>query len=139
MDKLSDLSKKLQGMSAQPQWHYLQSPLTSTSWDGDTFSTTTPTLIDLSAVFGVPAGVNAILARVEASDSATWGTNNLYMALGPSYTYFYALTCRTFGGNVKNTVAQPVPCNKDGDVYYRILASGSGTMSVLFQILGYLI
>jgi len=35
-------------------------PLTSTAWDGgDAFSTTAKTLIDLSAVFGVPAGVKA--------------------------------------------------------------------------------
>ena len=53
------------------QWVYLQAPLTSTSWDGDSFSTTAKTLIDLSAVFGVPANVKAIYARVFVNDSAS--------------------------------------------------------------------
>ncbi|MDD4465707.1 MAG: hypothetical protein PHY25_03390, partial [Dehalococcoidales bacterium] len=50
---------------------FLTTPLTSTSWDGDAFSTTSKTLIDLSTVFGAPAGIKAVLCNVAIKDSAS--------------------------------------------------------------------
>ena len=43
---------------------FLTTPLTSTAWDEDSYSTTAKTLIDLSEVFGVPAGVKAVMVKI---------------------------------------------------------------------------
>ena len=118
-------------------FHPLQAPLTSTAWDGDSFSTEAATLLDLSAVFGVPAGVKAVLVRLQTRDSAAWGTADLYTSVGPSATVFYEVTCRCFGGDVWNNALGICACDANGDIYYRILASGAGTMDVYIQILGY--
>ena len=50
------------------EWTMLETPMTSTDWTADTFSTTGVTKIDLSAVFGVPAGVSAVNFRVTLKD-----------------------------------------------------------------------
>lgn len=140
MDKLTDLAAKMRAASAQPQWHYLQSPLTSTSWDGDAYSSTAAkTLIDLSAVFGVPAGVKAIDALVNIRDSGSVGTY-CYLILSPNDI---AGSGKIFKADrAINDAFSPssdtVPCNSDGDIYYQIVASGSGTMDVVIQIWGYL-
>ena len=64
---------------------FLTTPLTSTAWDGDSFSTTGKTLIDLSSVFGVPAGVKAVLVRMIARDSGSSSGYNQLM-LSPNST-----------------------------------------------------
>jgi hypothetical protein len=116
----------------------LTTPLTSTSWDGDSFSdVSTSTLIDTSAVFGVPAGVKAILFWIQAKDSASWGTGGLYFALGPTSTYWYAGGVDTYGGDVNSSVLQVIPTNANGDVYYRINASGTNTMDISIRVWGY--
>lgn len=116
----------------------LTTPATSTSWDGDSFSDVgTSTVIDLSAAFGIPGGVKAVLMEVICQDSATWGTSGLYFACGPSSTYWYALSCRPAGGDVLASALTPVPTNSNGDIYYRINASGSNTMNVWIRIWGY--
>ena len=116
----------------------LTTPLTSTSWDGDAYSTNlTATKIDLSDVFDVPAGVKAIAVRLTARDSATFGTDGLYLNIGPDSTYNYAVSCAAFGGDVRNSVNGICPCNDDGDIYYRINASGTGTLDAWIEIWGY--
>lgn len=130
--------------TANSPWIKFSAPLTSTSYDGDSFSTTAATLIDLSATFTnaagetVPDGVKAIIARIEVNDSAAWGTDGLYAALGPGSTTFYQLTARAFGGDVKNNVMAPVLCDENGDVYFRCIASGAGTLDVSISIWGYI-
>lgn len=117
---------------------FLTTALTSTSWDGDAYSTTAPTLIDLSAVFGVPAGVKAILATIGCNDSAAWGTADLYVALNPSNSATQrVLRVHTFGGDILNGGTGVVPCDSNGDVYYSISASGAGTMDIIIRIWGY--
>lgn len=92
---------------------FLTTPLTSTSWDGDTKTTTDRAIVDLSAVFGVPAGVKAVLMTVQTQGD----TVNDYIRFGPNSTYNYALTCRTLVANVINIVSGVVPCDSNGDVY----------------------
>lgn len=116
----------------------LTSPLTSTSWDGDAKSTvSSSTLLDLSSVFGAPAGIKAVLMRIDVRDSATWGTSGLYFACGPGSSYWWAASCMAFGGDVNNIVTMVCPCDSNGDVYYRIAASGTNTLDVNLQIWGY--
>jgi hypothetical protein len=116
----------------------LTTPLNSTAWDGDSFSTTAKTKIDLSEVFGVPAGVKAVDVLVNLRDSAS-ATTYSYMYLSPNNT---ANSGKIFScDNGKNDglvpVSATIPCNSDGDIYYQIVASGSGTMDVTIQIWGY--
>lgn len=120
------------------KWVYLQSPLTSTSWDGDAYSTTAKTLIDLSATFGVPAGVKAILASVLLRDAAS-AAGDYSLILSPTNVNsqgFY-VAC---GGVANDKYAGgfgAIPCDSNGDIYYQITASGVGTMDIYLQIWGY--
>ena len=118
---------------------FLTTPLTSTSWDGDAFSTTAKTLIDLSAVFGVPAGVKAILVRMAARDSASYANSGLYISLSPTNAAGGAAILRPAGivNDVYTDGMFIVPCDANGDVYYQIVASGTGTLDATIQIWGY--
>lgn len=118
----------------------LTSPLTSTSWDGDSFSTTSKTKIDLSSVFGVPAGIKAVLIRARVNDSGSAASNALFFMLSPIDNANIAPFIVRPGGLPNDYYAEQlavVPCNSDGDVYYQVSASGSGTMDVVIQIWGY--
>ena len=120
-------------------WKYLTTPLTSTDFDGDSFSTASKTLIDLSDKFGVPAGVTAILATLQARDEAS-ASKNCYFALAPNNTDGqWALMVKPYN-RVNDTYeieSGVVPCDSNGDVYYQTVASGSGTLDVIMEIWGY--
>ena len=114
-------------------------PLTSTSWDGDARSTTARTSLDLSAVFGAPAGIKAILVKVTIRDSGSAGGDysfNLTPASGSGEIAF-ASRCSGLPNDSFTTEAGIVPCDANGDVYYQIAASGASTMDVTMQIWGY--
>lgn len=119
----------------------LTTPLTSTAWDGDAYSTVgSSTLIDLSAVFGVPANVKAISVTITCRDSGSAAATNLGVQLGPSNTYYYAgdVKCSGIANDAFASVGPvAVPCNADGDIYYRLAASGAGTLDVWLRIWGY--
>ena len=119
-------------------WVYLATPLTSTSWDGDAYSTESATAIDLSAVFSVPAGVKAVLVRLACRDSASLGTTGLSVSIGPSATYFYNVSTIAIGGDVVASQTAICKCDANGDIYRRMVASGAGTMDIWLEILGYL-
>ena len=116
----------------------LRTPLTSASWDGDSFSTTAKTLIDLSAVFGAPAGIKAALFTLSIRDSGS-AASDTYIVLSSNDT---AGSGPKFGcgGLANDAFARgdlTVPCNADGDVYYQIVASGASTMDIYMVIFGY--
>lgn len=118
----------------------LTTPLTSTSWDGDSKSTeVTSTLLDMSSVFtGYPtSGVQAVLLWVQVMDSATWGTDDLWIDFGPSGTYWYAGGVSAFGGDVRNQGMLIIPTDANGDIYYRINASGASSMDIWIRVWGY--
>ncbi len=120
----------------------LQTALTSTSWDGDAYSTTAKTLIDLSAVFGAPVGIKAVDVGVSIRDSASASaTTTCFLVLSPNNVatqgrYIYAAglgnDAWTHGGFI-------VPCDANGNVYYQIDASGANTLDAFLQIWGYFI
>jgi len=116
----------------------LSTPLTSTSWDGDAYSTTAKTLIDLSAVFGVPSRVKAILANTAVRDSAS-SASDCYLVLGSTNVANHGMFTDPYGQTndtwERDTLV--VPCNGDGDVYYQILATGASTFDVHILIWGY--
>ena len=97
------------------------------------------TKIDLSVVFGVPAGVKAVLVRLAARDSASYANAGLYISLSPTDAAGGAAILRPAGivNDVYTDGMFIVPCDANGDVYYQIAASGTGTMEVFLKIWGY--
>ena len=140
MREIAKLQNQIDALrTIQQGWQpvFLSVPLTSTSWNGDAFSTTAKTKIDLSAVFGTPAGIKAIDVFVRLNDSAS-ASANYWMALAPVDTasvgvFFQASTIN----DRQNYGSAIIPCDANGDIYYQISASGAGTMDVLMQIWGY--
>ena len=123
---------------SQPQFYPLTTELMSTSWDGDSFSTTSKTLIDLSSVFGVPAGVKAVYVQMAIRDSAS-STTDAWIVLGADNTAGRGINFGC-GGLANDMWARPaaiVPCNTDGDIYYQINASGTSTFDVYLFIWGW--
>lgn len=120
-------------------WKFLTAPLTSTAWDGDSHSTTAKTLIDLSTEFGIPDYVKAILVRGIVQDSgAASGQYALYLA--PNATAGQGICFRTVPANdYYSDHTAIVPCDLNGDIYYQVYASGSGTFDVILQIWGYVL
>ena len=118
---------------------YLTTPLTSTDWDGDAKSDAGPTKLDMSAVFtGYPdMAVKAVLLRIAARDSASIGTPGLSFSVGPSDTYYYALKANPPGADVLSSNTGICPCDANGDIYYKINASGSGTCDCWLEVWGY--
>ena len=117
----------------------LTTPLTSTSWDGDSFSTTAKTKIDLSDVFGAPAGIKAILVRVSLRDSGS-AAGNPWLLLSPNDTKNMGALCLRAAGIANDALVDEsgiCPCDANGDVYYQCAATGSNTLDVWLQIWGY--
>jgi hypothetical protein len=118
----------------------LTTPLTSTSWDGDGYSTTGKTLIDLSSVFTAPAGIKAVSVLIYARDQASSNTSGVYFGLSPNDTDGqWAVVCAPRGlpNDYYAFQSGVCPCDANGDVYYQCMASGSGTLDVFIQIWGY--
>jgi hypothetical protein len=116
----------------------LAAPLSSAAWDGgDDFSTvSTKTKIDLSDVFGAPAGIKAVLVCVAIRDSGSLGTD-CYLVLSPNDDAT-GLACNTPEINSRwNRDTMTVPCDPNGDIYYQIGASGTNTFRASIQIWGY--
>ncbi len=138
VDTSANTSKKISRENLTG-WHFLTTPLTSTSWDGDAYSTTAKTKIDLSTVFGVPAGVKAILVRLIARDSGS-SAGHCQLALSPNNTAG-SVAVQAYLQGVPNdayvSVNGIVPCDENGDVYYQIVASGTGTLDAVIEIWGY--
>jgi hypothetical protein len=138
---LKGLSKRISRLEAisYPRWVYLQAPLTSASWDGDMYSTTAKTLIDLSAVFGVPAGAKAILAKVKIRDIDSDSDDDTFLILSPNNTAGQGPCVRSQGRTdwKYETQQLTVPCNIDGDVYYQCAATGFDSLEVHIEIDGY--
>mgnify|MGYP001569581080 CR=1 FL=1 len=123
-----------------PVFTPLTTPLSSTSWDGDAYSTTAKTLIDLSAVFSVPAGVKAVLVQVFIRDSASAAAgNDNHIILGPTNTADEGsqVACAGLTNDCWSRGMLVVPCDANGDIYYQTYASGAGTLDVYLYIWGY--
>ena len=108
----------------------LATPLTSTSWDGDAKTVADNGIIDLSAVFGVPAGAKAVAVRLSVSSD----TAGRYMVLASSGVVSGSISVRTQVANIINDVAGIAMCDANGDVYATF--AGDFTAVVLY-ITGY--
>lgn len=135
-------SDKLDGLNSTDFGRpvFLTTPLTSTSWDGDSFSTTAKTLIDLSEEFGVPAGVKAVLVQLIARDSGSAASTNIFFGISPNNTDASCPVMAVGRGLPNDTMVYATgvcPCDANGDIYYQIVASGTGTMDCWIRIWGY--
>ena len=141
LSRLQQLEREVERLRVQENGKFvaLTTPLTSTSWDGDARSTTGKTLIDLSSVFSIPAGVKAILVRLVARDSGSSSGYNSF-ALSPNNTDG-SVAVQAYLQGVPNDVlitsSGICPCDANGDVYYQITASGTGTLDAWLEIWGY--
>lgn len=140
IDELRAEIKRLK--SPEMGWTYqpLLTPLTSTSYDGDAFSTTAKTLIDLSTVFSAPAGIKAVNIRIACRDSASAATNNLFVLVSPNDTAGETGVIARPSGLPNDYYAESsgiCNCDANGDIYYQVAASGAGTMDIVLQIWGY--
>ena len=121
-----------------PQFVPLRAPLTSPAWNGDPYSTTAKTLIDLSAVFGVPANAKAIVFQVSINDDDSL-SGGKWLILAPNNVAGQGPRAQMSGipDDQIMRVMLTVPCDANGDVYYQIQASGAGTMDVTLEIWAY--
>ena len=119
---------------------YLTTMFSSTNWDGDARSTTSKTKIDLSSIFGAPAGIKAVYVNIAVRDSGSASNPNLYFGLAPNNTADVSVVTVRPSGLPNDYWANEtcwVPCDENGDVYFQCVASGTGTMDVYIQIWGY--
>ena len=140
IDEIGKLKREVERLKRVEQGRpvFLTTPLTSTAWDGDAYSTTSKTKIDLSSVFGVPAGVKAVLVKVALRDSASASGLYYIQFSGVSSGTNYSLTLESPPINDRFGYGQGiVPCDANGDIYYNVDASGSGTMDIYLEIWGY--
>jgi hypothetical protein len=139
--QINDLQRQVLRMETNESgWYYPAAPLTSSSWDGDARSTTAKTVIDLSAVFGVPANVQAVYVSALVRDSASAG-NDYVMVLWSTNAASIGVYCyaeRATNDKYASRTAI-VPCDENGDIYFQIAASGAGTFDVILQVMGWLI
>ena len=123
-------------------WIYNANSFTSGLFDGgDAFSSCDMTLIDLSSVFGIPAGVKAVDVRIVIRDSGSASTPDLDVHLSATNTDISGRACIVSGlpNNCWAEQNMVVPCNSDGDIYYQVRASGTNTMNIYMVIFGYLL
>lgn len=119
---------------------FLTAPLTSTTWSiSSPKSSTSPTLIDMSATFtGYPTTPpKALMVRLVARDSVAVHRTNLYAAFGPSTTRYYQLSVHPVGGDIQAATGGIINCDANGDIAYSLVASGTNTMDVQLEIWGY--
>jgi len=109
----------------------LAAPLTSTSWDGDPKTSANRGIIDLSAVFGAPAGVKAVsvwmLTTCDAATKQVHLCTTSDLATIQVTTRHHVVTL----GYPNNGV---VNCDANGDIYFYCDAAN---FTVELRVLGY--
>jgi hypothetical protein len=118
----------------------LTTPLTSTSYDGDSFSTSTQyDQLDLSAIFGAPAGIKAVLFDIALRDSGS-AAGDTFLRFADTNVDSYsnpAIGCSGLANDKWTRGQLIVPCNASGDVYWYRWASGTSTLDITIVITGY--
>lgn len=118
----------------------LLAPLTSTSYDGDSFSTTGKTLLDLSALFGMPAAAKQGMIRLLVRDSGSAASTQCWWGVAPNATSGSLCTAIWLDGEGNDRWREAgglTALTTSGDVYRQNVASGAGLMEVYMQFWGY--
>ena len=112
----------------------LTTPATSTAFDGDLYDVDNDgAIIDLSASFGIPAGVKAVVVSVAASCP----TVGKAFRVGTSSTSYYTLEVHSQAANVWTDNNGVVPCDANGDIYFMTDAVDGAEFTVWMRIYGY--
>jgi hypothetical protein len=111
---------------------FLTTQLTSTSWDGDVKTSANNGTIDLSAVFGVPAGIKAVLCAMTVYST----TDQISLVLKPDSDASSAppMNPHTIASKYAARAAW-VPCDASGDVYFS--SSSASNTNVWLEVWGY--
>ena len=140
LSRLQQLEREVERLRVKENGKFvaLTTQLTSTAWDGDSFSTTAKTKIDLSAVFNVPDGVKAVLVVAAVRDSAS-AANDCMLCLSPNNSSLAGpkVACSGLANDKWGYSTFIVPCDTNGDIYYQVVASGAGTLDAYLEIWGY--
>jgi hypothetical protein len=116
---------------------YLSTALSSTDWTGNSFGTTPKTKIDLSAVFGAPANVEAVYCAGSIRDSGSAGTDcNLILSANDVDGQGFRVTATPVDDRLTG-YSIFVPCSTDGDIYYQTATSSTDSMDIFLRIWGY--
>jgi hypothetical protein len=79
-----------------------------------------------------------VLVKVALRDSGSAATSCRFELSGVSSGTKYSLTVPAIPVNDRYGNGQGiVPCDANGDIYYNVVASGSGTMDIYLEIWGY--
>ncbi len=125
----------------QPSWIWLTTAYTNASWDGDAKSDGDSAVLDLSALFGIPASIQAVLISVLARDSGSAaGTPSISVkpTLASSDRCLEVRLEGVTNDGFRSCMAW-VPCDDNGDVYVLIDASGASTLDVWLTVWGYIL
>lgn len=126
-------------------YHPLDTPLTSTSWDGDSFSTVskvTRGVIDMSSVFSAPTiPIKAYRAYVAVRDSGSAAGSFVGLVLHGTSTADVGtfVTCDGLPNDKWERADVIINADANGDIYIQTEATGTDTLEVFIQILGYFV
>ena len=110
----------------------LATPLTSTSWDGDNYTTATDeVLVDANSVFGVPAGAKAIYVRYGIRGAGA----DIRFSAGPS-SGKWTLQGRTQVANIYYESAGIIHLDADTKFYFQVSAAN---LDIIIVVVGYYI
>ena len=112
----------------------LATPATSTAWDGDAFDSGDNATIDLSAVFGIPAGVKAVLIRYTFNCPEV----GKIVRFGPSSATSTS-AIEQYSQIASRYISQDgvVVCDANGDIYFSTTAVNGQEANVWLFIHGY--
>jgi hypothetical protein len=131
IDELKDLVEEL-ARQDRPQWHFERLD-NLTDWFDETKGTADDGVIDLSADFGVPANIKAVMLRMDIIDPTVTAVK-IKTSSGAS-TSMLAYT--GYGSTHDEWISLQgiVPCDSNGDVYIEY----DDTIRISLYILAYYI
>ena len=135
--KLTELEQRLAALEVTETeaWKIPTTPYTSTSYDGDDVVAVGNFTLDTSAVFGIPAGVRAVIVYLRG----TWATAGAtrYTALTAAGDATAAALIYAQVANIPTSIQAIIPCNANGDIDVYVV--GANMNDTIIRIVGYLL
>lgn len=139
-DKLAKRLATLERRALGPQAVYLTTQLTSTSWDNDAKTSANNGTLDLSALFGVPAGVKAVLISLTVyTVDADNAQDNVLIRPDNDGSSAAPVNLLLTNEGYQGTGAHWCPCDANGDIYFSTTVSAGDTANMWIEIWGYAI
>jgi hypothetical protein len=126
-----------------PRFVPIDPPITSSTFNGNAFSTTGKTAITVSTAFsGVPSNAKALYCRVSVRDSGSANNANVWFGLSSNTTggvFHIGVSPRGLPNDYYSEEDGICPVTANGLIYYQVSASGTATMDVVITVCGYFI